>query len=434
MIDSQFLSLNLKGVGRHLSRPKSQRGELSEYMPKRGKLARGRYWARWRIYTRQADGRETVKRAEKIIDRALTAQMGFALDYTGPLTKTDAWKVLAKLIQDSNGAPVGFNAKITFGELAHEYIELNKPNWERSTSRVNVQIIEDHLVGNLGGRGVRDYANAEADLQRFLNGYVEKQSSRSLLGKLITFLRAIFDLAVDKGLLERNPARKLRAKSRKRSSNLSHTLEECDRLLAHVSGADHLVVRIFIQLGPRSEEAFALRRKDVLPHGLLIDEAIVDGETKQTKTLASEAVMYVPPDLELELQHYLGTLPDDPDSWLFPSSRKGVPVRPGNFLNRVLKPAALLAGVSVRTSAKGKPTSGLNYQSLRRTSSTLFGAKAKDPKSTQAHMRHADPTITLKIYQQAIPAEVKAAALAFEADLLAQKRSREVEGNDVRVS
>jgi integrase len=109
-------------------------------------------------------------------------------------------------------------------------------------------------------------------------------------------------------------------------------------------------------------------------------------------------------------------------------------VRPGNFLNRVLKPAALLAGVSVRTSAKGKPTSGLNYQSLRRTSSTLFGAKAKDPKSTQAHMRHADPTITLKIYQQAIPAEVKAAALAFEADLLAQKRSREVEGNDVRVS
>ena len=286
MINSPVLTLNLKGIGRHLSRPKSQRGELSKYMPKRGKLARGRYWARWRIYVRQPDGREKVKRAEKIIDRTIAEKMGFILDYNGPLTKTDAWKVLAKLIQDSNGAPAAFNAKITFGELAQEYIELNKPNWERSTSRVNVQIIEDHLVGKLGVRGVRDYANTEADLQRFLNGYVEKQSSRSLLGKLITFLRAIFDLAVDKGLLERNPARKLRAKSRKRSSNLSHTLEECDRLLAHVSGSDHLVVRILIQLGPRSEEAFALRRKDVLSHGLLVDEAIVDGETKQTKTLA----------------------------------------------------------------------------------------------------------------------------------------------------
>ncbi len=86
---------------------------------------------------------------------------------------------------------------------------------------------------------------------------------------------------------------------------------------------------------------------------------IIDEEAKQTKTIASEEVMYVPPDLQLELQHYPGTLPNDPDGRLFPSSRKGVPVRPGNFLHRVLKPAALLAGVSVRASAKGKPTSGL---------------------------------------------------------------------------
>lgn len=108
-------------------------------------------------------------------------------------------------------------------------------------------------------------------------------------------------------------------------------------------------------------------------------------------------------------------------------------MRSGNFLNRVLKPAALLAGVSVRTSAKDKATSAVNFQPLGTTSSMLFGAKAKAPKSTQAHMRHTDPTITLKIYQQAIPAEVRAAALALEADLLAQKRKREAEGNDARI-
>jgi len=72
MIDSRVPSgLNLKRIGLHLPRPRSQRGELSEVMPKRGKLARGRYWARWRIYIRQADGSETVRRAEKIIDRAV---------------------------------------------------------------------------------------------------------------------------------------------------------------------------------------------------------------------------------------------------------------------------------------------------------------------------------------------------------------------------
>ncbi len=52
-------------------------------------------------------------------------------------------------------------------------------------------------------------------------------------------------------------------------------------------------------------------------------------------------------------------------------------------------------------------------------------ARAKDPKSTQAHMRHTDPYITLKHYQREVPAEVKALALAYERDLLDVKRKRE---------
>jgi len=151
----------------------------------------------------------------------------------------------------------------------------------------------------------------------------------------------------------------------------------------------------------------------------------VDGATKDTKTAESATPMYLTPNLELELKHYLGTLSTEPDGWLFPSSRKGAPVRPGNFLNRVLKPAALRAGIRVIDRGKGKKTSALNFQSLRRTSSTLFGQKAKDPKSTQAHMRHTDPYVTLKHYQQEIPKDVKAAAIALEQDLLEQKRRRE---------
>ncbi|HYK63022.1 MAG TPA: hypothetical protein VEV85_26525 [Bryobacteraceae bacterium] len=102
--------------------------------------------------------------------------------------------------------------------------------------------------------------------------------------------------------------------------------------------------------------------------------------------------------------------------------QKHIPLRPGNFLKRVLKPAATRAEVSVTQDASGKQQTAVNFQSLRRTSSTLFGAKAKDPKSTQAHMRHADPHVTLKHYQQAIPAEIKTAAIALEMELLEQER------------
>src|SRR5262249_54922609 len=159
--------LNLKGIGLHLPRPRSQRGELSEHMPKRGKLARGRYWARWRIYIRQAEGSETIKRVEKIIDRAVAEQMGFVLDYSGPLTKGDARTVLEKLVRESNATPAAFTGKTTFGELAREYIDLNKPNWGENTARVSKNLIEVHLIEKLGSRPVRELTDAE--FQRFIN-------------------------------------------------------------------------------------------------------------------------------------------------------------------------------------------------------------------------------------------------------------------------
>ena len=114
-----------------------------------------------------------------------------------------------------------------------------------------------------------------------------------------------------------------------------------------------------------------------------------------------------------------------PDAWLLPSARKQRPMRPSNFLRRVLKPAAIRAKIALLTDEAGEQGTAVNFQSLRRTSATLFGAKAKDPKSTQAHMRHTDPHVTLKHYQREIPAEVRAAALALEQDLLEQERRRE---------
>ena len=74
---------------------------------------------------------------------------------------------------------------------------------------------------------------------------------------------------------------------------------------------------MLIQLGLRSEELFALRRNDVRGSGLVIDEAIVDGETKDTKTIESVGMMYLTPGLELELKHYLDTLPEDPRRMAF---------------------------------------------------------------------------------------------------------------------
>ena len=128
------------------------------------------------------------------------------------------------------------------------------------------------------------------------------------------------------------------------------------------------------------------------------------------------------------LQPSLNTLGDGrsrTDSLAVPVQHKNRADPPRELLKRVIKPAAIRACIAVTADAKRNKKTALNYQTLRRASSTLFGARAKDPKSTQAHMRHADPVVTLRHYQQAIPAEVNAAAIALEADLLAQQEKRE---------
>ena len=97
-------------------------------------------------------------------------------------------------------------------------------------------LIKIHLIGKLGMRPVRELT--EAELQRLINGYVEVGSSISLLSTLTTHLRAILNVAVDRRLIDRNPARNLKAKSRKRRCNLARSSEECGALYTEVSGRD----------------------------------------------------------------------------------------------------------------------------------------------------------------------------------------------------
>ena len=69
-------------------------------------------------------------------------------------------------------------------------------------------------------------------------------------------------------------------------------------------------------------------------------------------------------------------------------------------------------------------TTDLNFQVLRRTCGTLLGAKAKDPRDTQAYLRHADPSVTLRHYQKSIPSSVRSAADTLETELIGPKKHR----------
>jgi integrase len=436
------VTFDLRRIGHRMPRTRYQRGTLKASVPKRGnkparKLPRGTFWGSWYRYARQVDGSEQRIKREKIITKDLARKYGFAADYEGPLNRTDAQRVLETLIAEESGVYIAPNRAATVAMVAQEYLALAQPNWGPHMVRTAGNLVQKHIInGKLAMRPIADVE--EGELQAWLNGYVSTGASRSLLSNLLLHIRSVFKHARKKKIMTENPTEDLRAKSKKRVCERALSLDECQRLLAVVTGRDHLVLRIFIQLGLRPEEVFALRRNDVIGDQLRVDEALVEGKSAPVKTQASGAFVYVPPDLQIELSHWIECSEGEPTDWLF-HPWKGIgragPLNLNNYRERILQPAALRAKVGVIDSGgrdkHGNPIlkTDVDFRALRRTCATLFGDRAKDPKSTQAQLRHADPRITLQRYQKAVPESVKAAALAFEADLVSGSARKPVHPN-----
>jgi integrase len=395
-----------------MARTKYQRGSLK-------KIGNGQYVARWRRYVATPSGEKAIPR-KKIVTKELAAKYRIGQDYPGPLTKSDVQRLLDILIAEDTGKYVAPDSDATFEQIARQYIAVKEPRWGAHAEATTKSVIQKHLIENLGRRRVDELTAVE--IQMFINGMVRSGASHSLLQKAVTHLRAILDQAEELDIIERNPMRsrtvRIEYKSRKRKSERYLSLEECRTLLSTLFGRDHLIIRMFIQLGLRPEELFALRRNDVGKEFIRIDEAFTKGQIKETKTEESAVNVYGPPDLMKELRTWMESTGGNDEDWLFPASRRrgpaGLsPIGQNNYRNRVLKPAAENAGIS-----------DLDLLTLRRTCATHFGQKA-NTKDTQAQMRHADPSTTLKYYQQSIPESVKKAAVALEADILKKaKRPR----------
>ncbi len=99
----------------------------------------------------------------------------------------------------------------------------------------------------------------------------------------------------------------------------------------------------------------------------------------------------------------------DLSAFLFPSTRKGIPVTPANYLWRVLKPLAKRAEVA-----------DVTFQSLRRTSDTGVGKHCENAQDAKGHMRHSSLATTFDYYVQPIPESIQAAQLAWEQELNAR--------------
>jgi integrase len=247
-------------------------------------------------------------------------------------------------------------------------------------------------------------------------------------------MKAILEEAVEQDFVVKNAARKLEIPATREQCHRAPSQAEIRELLSVLSERDHLILHMFSVLGLRPGELFALRRNDSEPSGeLRIDEAVSDAlrgneRIVAPKTVASIARVWLPRSIRDELDFWMRNMKDQrPEAFLFPSTR-GTPMSPNNFRARHLKPAAAMALEAMRRSGRHIPEGfleGIDHRALRRTTATRM-QKCGNLKDIQAHLRHASPDVTADVYMQAVPASVRAAVEALDADLMGKPEPMKV--------
>jgi integrase len=191
-------------------------------------------------------------------------------------------------------------------------------------------------------------------------------------------------------------------KSGKRTASRHLTPEQIPLILFNLSDRDRIIVRMFLVLGLRPGEMFALRWNDKDGSSLRIDSSVSNGVEVDTKTEGSDAAVWLPASIDTELEWWRSLCPDPrPDAFIFPSAT-GTAIGSSNFLFRVLKEAGKKAGIP-----------GVNHQMLRRTCSTYM-AQISTVKDVQAHLRHSSAKTTLEHYIKSVPASVRVAVESLD--------------------
>lgn len=386
-------ALDVRAMGRHMSRERYQRGSLAKV----GKT-RKKWRGRWHIYEKQSDGSEKLCKREKI------------LGPVSELTKAQAQDRLDALIRLTNQTSSGsFATDATFGDLWIRYTALKVGTWGDATGRAIKSLFAHQVLPSLGERPVRGLTRDP--LQACLNRMAAAGSSYSAVHKARTYIAATLEYAVDERVIEANPARKIEVPTQILGEICEryYSVEEVRRLSGVAHGRERIVLRIFIDCGLRPQELFALRRNDVEPLRLRIDEALKETERgdkrigSRTKTHGSKGFVAISKELEQEIRGWIEYQALGADDFIF-SSSTGTPFQIRNYLRRVLKPLALRAGIADMT-----------YQALRRTCATHFNRHGS-PRDTQAQMRHTSMRMT-NWYIKEVPAEVRDAVERMDSEL-----------------
>ena len=338
------------------------------------------------------------------------------------MTKTAAREEHRKWIRRLHEEPVAVTRQATVADLCEDYYRLKLGDWSESSQKTNRGLIDNVINPVLGNKPIAS-ATAE-ELKLFINSmpgrtwipkttyarpdgttatvYARKKKSgcsASYIRKAIIFLRAIFDLASERELIRRNPARSITIKLKVPKATRPpykpiFPPAQLPALLAQLDQRGSLIVWLSMLGATRPNELLATVGSDVGPCWLHIRKAF--DSRRRVKLTKTERPRYValPPEVAEELHAWIRNRGIGADDLVFQNQR-GRAIDSKNFLRRTLRPAAKRAGIAA---------SDIDFRMLRRSYASIWNALGYDIKGSQAQMGHARPDMTASEYMQPIDA------------------------------
>ena len=279
-----------------------------------------------------------------------------------------------------------------------EVFEKGRSTRWRETSKDAFTYYKKKLLSAFGDVPIKEMNDPA--MQTWLNSLANEKYSKSVVEHCLKYLRAILEEAVEDDVLHKNPANKLVIPEYVRQPDTPYlSMTEYLRLVDVMpTKRDQLMVKLLYLGALRRGELFGLQWQDSFGETMKIGRQINRfGKVTLPKTKASCDEISIPPDLRAELDRWREWCPDSsPTAFMFQST-KGSAIHYKNWLDRVLKPAALSVKIP-----------RISYHMFRRGFATEAHQNKEADKNIQAQLRHSSVETSREFYMKNVPAAHKA--------------------------
>jgi integrase len=387
-------------------------------------VLRGKRW--YGYYRKDVIDPET----EEVRSARIVVALGLKSEMTKPAAREALRKEIAKQTGQIPDGRILKDGSVTFEWFVrNRYFPLRQGDWRPETAREKKAQIEIDLIAKFGSQKIASIEKFE--LQTHLN-HLARTYCQDRVKQARSYLKSIFDEAIEQEFLVKDPSRKLKIPKNLRPKDKQIlTWEQLRAALAKATRRDRLVLLLDMTDALRPSELFAIRWRSFDDVNTLdLTETVYRGKVRSYgKTPKSLGKMHLPDDLAAELMEWKleckqascenpfcqnpehrRSSPDDP---MFPNADGGF-LDTSNYRNRVLKPLAESLDIPK-----------LNFQVIRRTIATRAQSLGS-VKDIQSHLRHSRADTTANEYMQELPESVQQMVGTVYAMLTATKTPQQI--------